>query len=1576
MKRLLFSLIIFISLPVLSQTSIRNYTFRFDNPEQLIPSIKRSPYEGGAVNVTNTAFQSKDGNVSLSFVRGSSPIGAEIITDNAAGDRIPYLTFNTTVQMIVSAPNEQTTKIVQIKSPGYDPMGGVSLRSTVPETDVLENRFKLDSDIIEDGIRYYRWRGSVSSLMFMNVGQSPTIHQLTVSYELPRDILHIKSISPANQSSHKKFEKFVLTFDTDEIVGQMQVTSGASYSLTDPNGTSYLLSVSTSGNQVTLKPTEDLTVAGDYTLTIGAGSFSDGDGFCNEACSYTFTLLEQLNKFVPIGISPEEGIITSLVNGSIVQTYPELIGRVDATKSITLKDQSGNVVRTGYAEKNGDNSIKVVFNNSAELTTAGIYTLTIPEGTVYDVDDHYYNPETTYTYNIGDLPTEELKLKARVLLGMTGLGYPTTNSAARQALEALTETSTATEYNTAIANFLSTTEIEMPVSGSNYKIRAVTANNTERFIKYSDGVISLTEHEIEAAVLNVVENNGKFSFKTSDDKYLLLPGTAGASVSSSYTSANDLTLAKFVYSEADAESILGLFTISAGGNFATANTSSLAFDSPSATLSFDQIKTSAYRIAKANDHVIPGDFKYDLLTKYRVYIRDGKPVDEAVKDTVLNHLAFYSYDTEFGVDPTKIVHLFNYQTLKEVTTGHFELVIDKKLPGASVVELKLDHPIQANTLSAGMYAFSIPSGAFGDRNYKDYLEGKLVAKSDCHVLPSYMIQMTVNNSDEVIEYPSVEVLDKARKAIAKTGIGYPRNNSRARLNLQELVFSGIGSDEVFLAAINSFYTDTDIERPTDNKYYVVAAVSANGIKAYLKKDGTLTTSSSEAGAFKATVRQNNAISLSTVDGKYLTVLNANGSLSDVYNATENNLQLNRFPVTVGDVEKTLGLMTIVGVKGGTTQMSQVNVSTKSITTNGNTAVFTNDLTCAFQLSETSRPDDPVQTVEYTLSPADDSQINSSRLEVTLSFVYSSDINIKDESKIMLLGNGESYVAANVSAKQKGKQYIIVFEGLTDGNYTLAIEEGAFSYISNGESKDVQAIGALYHVVLKQYPSAQILAKAREQLAMKGVGYPVADSPARLALQQLVQNAEGSDAVFEKAIQDYWNESLIEKPANGKFYRILAVGKKNASTNSSSSVYLQSHGNALELVTSSSTLNGVFKVKANENGTYSLLDVNSKFLELPAPEECLTDIYDAGVNNLTLSRLSIEGESAENIFGLIGISGGGKVAIVDVSTSPAVKVPVTQPSFTMTETSFFKFEEVNESSVLTPTVAYQLTPNANSTVTTLEKVIVAFQTESKVTLKDMSLIKLTDAINGKVFNPVKVNEIEGEPNTFEIVFINTEKRIYNLSIGNGAFVASFWGDEVSIQEIVARQIRATENVEMKTDFATVYNLRWMEEPAEGQSINDVDLNTVTLIADVPIFLADPALSVSIRNSFGNEKARGHFEATDDGTMVRLVLDHEIYSGDLRPDTYTIEIKQGSFGDINFFQYQANPDLVSRSDCHINSRITYTVNITNGATTKISDSNVTHEMVPIFDINGNRVQKDLEPGKVYIRNGSKFIIRKKH
>ena len=1578
MKRLLFILMVLASLPGFSQTSIRSHTFRFDVPETLNPSITRSPYEGGAVNVTNKVFSTKDGNVSISFVKGSSPIGAEIITDNAAGDRIPYLTFNTTVQMIVSVQNEQTTKIVQFKSPAYDPIGGVSLRSTVPETDVLANGFRRDSETIEDGTRYYRWRGSVNSLVFMNVGQSPSFHQFTVNYELPRDILHIKNISPADHSSQKSLNEFVLTFDTDEIVGQMRVAANAVYTLTDSHGFSYSLNATANGNQVTLRPTEALTAAGDYTLTVAAGSFSDGDGFCNEACSYTFTLLEKLDIFTPTEVSPE-GTVTSLVNGSIIQTYPGIIGKVDATKNVILTDQTGKVVRQGHAEKNGDNSIKIVFSNTAELTTAGIYTLLIPEGTVYDADDHYYNPETTYTYNIGDLPSEELKLKARVLLGMMGLGYPTANSAARKALEGLSEASTATEYNAAIANYLASTEIEMPVSGTNYKISAVTADNSVYYLKYSDGVVSLSDKETDAVMLNVTENNGKFSFKTSDDKYLLLPGSPGASVSSSPSSANDLTLAKFVFASADSESILGLFSISDAGNFAIANANSKAFDSPSVAQSFDGTKTGAYRITKANDHEIPGDFKYDLLTKYRVYVRDSKPANEAVKDTVLNHFAFYTYDTEIGIDPTKIVKILNYNTLKEVASGHFETVIDKTLPGASVAELKLDVPIKANSLSAAMYAIAIPAGAIGDKTYKDYLGGKLVAKSDCHVIPDYMVYMTVDNSDEIKEYPSTEVYNKARKALEKTGIGYPRSGSRVRLDLQQLVISGEGSDNVFLAAINSFYKDTDIERPADNKYYVVAAVSANGTKVYLKKDGTLTTSSSEAGAFKATSQQNNAISLSTVDGKYLTVLSANGSLSDAYNFVENNLQLDRFPVTVGDVEKTFGLMTIVGVKGSTTQMSQVNASTKTITTNGNTAVFTNNLTSAFQLTETSKPDDPVQTVRYTLSPADDAQITTSRFEVNLSFDFTSDIKLNDESKIVLLGNSQSYVASNVTEKQKGKQFAIVFDGLTNGDYTLTIDEGAFIYISMGQTKNVQAIGARYHVTLKQYPSERILNKARQLLAMKGVGCPTADSPARLALQELVNAAEGGDDIFENAIQNYCNENLIEKPANGKYYRILALGKKNESTNTSRSAYLKSNGSALDLV-SSATQNGIFKAKVNEYGTISLLDISGKFMKVPAPENSLTDNYDASVNDLVLSRLSVNGQSAEETFGLISIGNGGKVAVADVSSSPTVKTPSAQSVFTMTETSGFKFEEVSESSVLTPNVDYQLTPGANTTVTTLEKVVITFQTEGKVTLKDESLINLTDALNGKVFKPGYIKAVEGESNTFEIGFVNTEARIYDLSIGSGAFVVALWGNEVSVNGITARQIRATESVEMKTDFETLYNLRWVEKPADGQSVNDVDLNTFTLKADAPIFLADPALPVLIKNGLGTEKARGYLEATDDDTMVRLVLNEEIYPGSLhttqRNKIYTIEIKQSTFGDVNFFQYQTNPDLVSRADCHVNSKITYSVEVSMSTTTDINKIDIADENMPVYDMYGNKVKKELESGKVYIRKGSKFIIRKNH
>ena len=154
MKRLFYFFLSLMFLPLSARTVQKSYTYYFNNPESLNPSITRSPYEGGSVSVTDMVFSSNDGNVNISFIKGSSPIGAEIITDNASGGKIPYLTFNTTVRMIISVANPETTQLLEVKSPSYDGIGGVYLQDITPTPDNPSD-FQRDSQPDVDGIKYY-----------------------------------------------------------------------------------------------------------------------------------------------------------------------------------------------------------------------------------------------------------------------------------------------------------------------------------------------------------------------------------------------------------------------------------------------------------------------------------------------------------------------------------------------------------------------------------------------------------------------------------------------------------------------------------------------------------------------------------------------------------------------------------------------------------------------------------------------------------------------------------------------------------------------------------------------------------------------------------------------------------------------------------------------------------------------------------------------------------------------------------------------------------------------------------------------------------------------------------------------------------------------------------------------------------------------------------------------------------------------------------------------------------------------------------------------------------------------------
>ena len=1192
MKKLLLFAFCLSCLPVFSQNVRKSYTFRFDNPETLNPSVTRSPYAGGAVSVTDKVFCSDDNHVSISFVKGTSPIGAEIITDNEDGGRIPYLSINTGVRMIVSVTDPETAQLVEFKSPSYDAIGGLYLQDINPKG--ASAAFDRDSSPDVDGIRYYRWQGNAESLTFYNGGQSPSLHQLTVTYLTEAlDIFRISEAVPAT------------------------------------------------GN---------------------VGSLSD-----------------------------------------VLLSFPSEVGRVDASKQIKLTDLSGNVISC-QAAKEGLNSVKVTFNSAVG---AGIYTLTIPEGAVTDAAGKYYNPLTTFFYNVGDYEPD-------VSCSVT----PANGSVVDQ-LNVITLAFTPpANGSVSVAN---SSLITLSGAGEDIKpvsVSAVSANTFAiRFSGLADGTYSLSV--------------GKGAF---------------------------------------------VYSLSFGGNAITGDVQALSY---SFTLNQNE------------------KFQTDLMSKYLVYDRDGKAADEAMKDTLLARFAFYSYDTELGCDPSKTVELIHYNTSRVIRTGHFVATTDRSLPGAYVAELKFDTPITYGSIPSGLYVITIPEAAIGDKNFKDYLAGKAVSKSDCHVIYKTSVYKTVDNSytpTPTPDKPSDGIMAKARAALAKTGIGYPVADAQTRQKLQSLVNGGVGTDEVFNAAIQAYYAETSIQLPESGKWYNVVAVNASDRQVYLQATGTLTDSEGKAGAFKAG-GSGSTLTLSTVDGEYLTVLLKDGSLTNSYSAEANDLTVTRYPVSGDNAESTFGMMTIAGKKNGTTLVSQVNTGTLAITTSDASAVFTGTTTSAFQFKATTEPQaEPAPEVEYTLSPASGAEIKEQGTEVTLTFKNISDVTL-DAARISLT-NGTEVKPVTVSTQDK-QTFVLKFTDLTPGTYTLLMEQGAFTYTFKNRTETVPAITATYTVPEKAVPSPEMVARVKEQLAKSGIGYPKAGSPARIALQQLLETNEGSDAEYEAALNRYFEEDDIELPVSGRFYKMKVSYESTVK-------YVALKGGADSNVLGfANTADDAapFEIRINDDKTVTLLTMTEKYLTLPkGGGECLSASYDKALHNLTVARLSVEGVDAENTFGLMSISLGGKYALASLFVGiESYKDHSAAPSYKRTGTSAFTFDEVDPESITMPDLTYKITPSNEDKVEVLDKFELTFLTGRNVTVADPGKVSLMRNGN-KMYDAKSVKKLSGN-NTFAITFSKVKSGFYDLVIEKGAFKVNFMGSDVDVQKIEITGYYAQKDNEKDDDDLT-------------------------------------------------------------------------------------------------------------------------------------------------------------------------------
>lgn len=1673
----------------------KTYTFNFANPETLIPSVTRSTLEGGGVPVTDKVFKSSDGILSLTFdnsaVNPKSDV--RIVTANAANGKVPYLTFERSTRLNVSA---QGAVLQYFRIPGSEVIGGLAFESTSPTA--TEGSFGPSSDY-----SYNIWENSsnknITSLTLNNASPvAPVINTIEVCYELPRDILTPTGVSIANNAVLTSFSSIALTF-----ANNMSITNDTQVTFTDGTN-NYALTPTVSGKVVTLTSATPITADGNYTLTVAAGSFEDTEYFRNEALTYTFTILR---NFEIQSVSPASGVVTSIPNG-IVLTFEGAVGTVDGNMAVKITDGNNTEIRSATAAATATNQVTLTFSNPSAITENGIFTLTIPEKLVYDVAGTHYNAAITFTYNIGDLAPDELKEKAVALLAKTGVGYPTSGNAARAALSGMSATASTADYNTAITNYFQTTEVELPLSGNYYYLKAVAKGGAQQYIKYAGGAVSMTASVAEATPFKLEGSAGTYNFITPDNKYLTQLG----STTPVSTTAVSLTIAKLQVTAAGVsdEDVFGLFSlygnhngnnayalVNMNGSFATnsgiglvnftttltngfalemvpdvsipvpdaeytltpasgssvsqLSTITIAFPNiasvslanqslirltksdnttinpASVTLAtgktneyvitFTDVKTGSYTLtigkgAFTYSYTLPNtniisaavqaiaatynvtqgdDFIYDFTQIHTIYPYGPMNLDSP-KDVDINNFIFFSNEVEIGVS-NKIVEVVNYNTSEVIAQGKFKVVpYDNTLPevakdAKTIIKLVLDNNITAGSLPLVQYSYIIHEGTFGDTNFGAYntdpaaflATGK--TKADCHANPySYYIFKIGDGSGSGGSEgggetkPSAEVLNKAKALLAKSGLGYPKTNATSRNILQGLVNSNSGSDDVYNAAILSYLGDTDIEMPVSDRYYTICAVSANGRKAYVDATGAITSDQSKAGLFKATMTSDGtAVSFKSADNKYLTVLTNDNNLSAAFNATVNNLKLNRIVVANDKLEASFGLVTITGVKNDRTLVAKVNITTPAIITTNNSISFANEVTCGFQLTETDPSVVPAPTPTMSINPESGSSMTSlQNVELTISGVDG--VQLANKNKITLTDGKQNVTTVSAVTSLGGGKFRLAFPEVDGGEYTLSVAEGAFTFPFMERTVNVPAFIAYYSV--KQYVSPEIMTLAKQMLEKTGVGYPTAGSQSRLILKGLVDAAGdtnlGSDKAFLAAIEAFRAETDIEKPASDKYYRIAAV------SSSGFVYYLKNNGGRLSL-TASEADGIVFKATANTNGTttFATLYGDTKYLCLPTDGTAFSEVYTAANNNLTLARFKADGIDERLTLGRMSIGNGGKYAIADVSVL-AVLTPRSTLSFGTDETSSFMIFEVDKSEIEMPDVSFTLTPTNKSTVKTLEKVTVAFTSTSKVSLSDASLIKLTD-LRLNEYKPKAVKAVDGKENTFEMEFINLQASEYRLTIGKGTFVVNFLGSETAVQAIVA-DFTVESGVEFAPDYSETNTVEIAPEITVNEYVKDIDLNNLSFESSA-VVVVDESKVVVIENSFGNEKARGHLELATrkDRTravatyVMKLVLDDEIKEGDLRSDTYTVLIPAAAFGDENFGKYLADPSSVSMSECHVNKKITFNIKVNNDKATGIGNIILTGDgSEPVYDLNGRRVE-NVVPGKVYIKNGKKFVIK---
>ena len=414
---------------------------------------------------------------------------------------------------------------------------------------------------------------------------------------------------------------------------------------------------------------------------------------------------------------------------------------------------------------------------------------------------------------------------------------------------------------------------------------------------------------------------------------------------------------------------------------------------------------------------------------------------------------------------------------------------------------------------AAIYEIKLPKGLICDYNYDAAAADKGLSKNMTYN-PETTLRYNVGNymTEEDIQKLKQPVFDaiakrdaavtKAKDYIAHNGVGYPTADSEKRTALQTVIDANPVQEnyEVTIeniegqvndwnakttaveAAIADFVADQTVTMLTEGKYYTIANVAKDGSKLYLAYDKgavSLTSKASKAMAFLYEKQEDGNFTFATPDHAYLHVLkpdteeanayqftNAN-SVTKTYDKDVNGLAVAKFAAEGIDAADVFGLMSIHGAVGyileGKENVRKEGFSTVNTTDKvayldkENKTSFTDGLSSAFFFTESEKPEDIIPEVEYALTTASGTTVESLNT-VTIAFDNISDVTCNKESVVLTKSGSQAGVTpVSVDRSDDGKSFTFHFKNVENGVYTLVMKKGAFTYMFKDKTVTVDEI---------------------------------------------------------------------------------------------------------------------------------------------------------------------------------------------------------------------------------------------------------------------------------------------------------------------------------------------------------------------------------------------------------------------------------------------------------------------------------------------------------------------------------------